>query len=251
MDWTETEVQRLTELKTANNTWKQIGAELKRTEESVRRKWKNIKGSPDLPKPKEAITPCNYPHMTMRGAVIDIETTSFKAGGVQDHLVCICVLPLDGDNVTTLRMRFDDNRDDRRLLGEVKALLESVDFWIGHSITHFDIPWINSRLVYHGMQPITKKFLVYDTYEAARRCCIKADRKSLAFLIDFFRFPQKKTSVYPVSWSMVDSPNREEFAVAMEDITSHCESDVKMNRDIFWALWHVDRSMMNLSVYRK
>ena len=252
MEWTAPEVAKLRELKAEGKTVKQIAETINRSANSVEKKWKSLQKNGSFEAEQTPITPCNqYPHMTMRGAVIDIETTSFKAGGVQDHLVCICVFPLDNENIITLRMRFDDSRDDRRLLGEAKALLESVDLWIGHSITHFDIPWINSRLVYHGIQPITNKFLTYDTYEAARRCCIKAERKSLAFLIDFFRFKQQKTSVYPVSWSQVDSPNRDEFAIAMEDIVSHCEADVRMNRELFWALWRVDRSMTNLPIYRK
>lgn len=187
----------------------------------------------------------------LQAAVFDIETTDFHAGGVSEHMVCMSVLPLGADEPDTLAMEFGDQRDDQRLLKEAIKWLSDYDILIGHNIAAFDLPWLNSRLDYHGMPRLGKRFLYYDTYQASRRMTIKADRKSLAFLADFFRLKNTKTSVYPVAWHMIDSPNKSEFEDARDEIVSHCAADVKLNREIFYALYNRDRSMQNLPVYKK
>lgn len=191
------------------------------------------------------------PRVTLRAAVYDIETMDFKAGGICDHMICGCILPLDSDEIITSSLLWGDQRDDRRLLNEFVGLLSEFDILIGHNITAFDGGWLRSRLAYHGMPYPEKRWLHYDTYQAARRMAIKANRKSLAFLCDFFRVPFVKTAVLPVAWSMIDSPNQDEFRKALQDITYHCEEDVKSNRNLFDVLWPLDRSMQNLPVVKK
>ncbi|HMN11168.1 MAG TPA: ribonuclease H-like domain-containing protein [Bellilinea sp.] len=192
-----------------------------------------------------------YPKVELRSAVFDIECMSLTAGGMRDHLVCVSILPLDSDQVQTLKLEFSDHRDDRRLLKEVREALEEYDILIGHNIIAFDFNWLNTRLTYHNMEPFEKRFLYYDTYQAARRMALKADRKSLGFLTDFFRIDGTKTSVLPVSWSMIDSPNETEFQEALGDIVYHCEMDVRANRSLFDALWPRDKSLANLPITKK
>lgn len=187
----------------------------------------------------------------LRSAVYDIETMDFKAGGITDHMICGAILPLDSDEVDTTVISWDDSRDDRRILADFIEKLSEFDILIGHNITAFDAGWLRSRLAYHGFPYPSKRWMHYDTYQAARRMAIKADRKSLAFLCDFFRVPFVKTAVYPVAWSMVDSPNKAEFDQAIEHIVYHCKEDVKANRTLFDAIWPLDRSMQNLPVVKK
>ena len=195
---------------------------------------------------RESLSP-----VLLKAAVFDIETTDFAAGGVQDHMVCMSVLPLDADKPVTYSMRFDDLRDDRRLLTEAREALEQFDILIGHNIAAYDFNWLHSRFMYHDLQTFGKRFFYYDTYQASRRMAIRAERKSLGFLIDFYRVPGVKTSVLPVAWSMVDSPNEEEFDAAMSEIVYHCEQDVIANRNIFDVMFPLDRGMLNLPLTKK
>ena len=187
----------------------------------------------------------------LKAAIFDIETTALKAGGVNDHMVGMCILPLDSDEISTFKIEFSDHRDDRRVLQEAAEALSEYSFLVGHNITAFDLPWMNSRLVYHNLPALKGKFMIYDTYQASRRCTVKAERKSMAFLCDFFRVEYIKTAILPVSWSMIDSPNRDEFDKAQLDILYHCSEDVKANRNLFDVLWPYDRSEMNVPIYRK
>lgn len=193
----------------------------------------------------------SYNPVAMRSAVFDIETMDFATGGVRQHMVAACVLPLDDDNAEIIRLEFSDAGNDKRIIKELLDELYKYDILIGHNIASFDFNWINSRMMYHRMPPMEKRWAYYDTYQASKRMAIKADRKSLGFLGDFFRLPGEKTAVLPVSWGMVDSREKEEFEEAMDDILYHCVQDVKLNRELFYALWPRDRSMTSLPMTKK
>jgi len=150
----------------------------------------------------------SYPPVLMKAAVFDIETSDLTSAGIPDHMICASVLPLDSDKITTLNIEFTDRRNDKRLVKGVVDELNKYDFLIGHNIAAFDFNWLYSRVMYHNLPNFDKRWLYYDTYQAAKRLAIKSKRKSLVFLCDYFRIPSIKTSVYPVSWGMIDSPDK-------------------------------------------
>lgn len=192
-----------------------------------------------------------YDPMQFNSAVFDIETTDFSAGGIDAHLVCCVILPLNSDEPEVLQIEYKDKRSDTRLLKEVSRALSKYQILIGHYITGFDLPWLNTRLAYHQAPQLSGKFFTYDTYFAAKRMGLRPHRKSLAFLADFFHLKQKKTSIYPVSWSHIDSPNESMFYKTRTEIVDHCISDVGMNREVFYAEWPIDRSLKSLPVWHR
>lgn len=196
------------------------------------------------------IAPMVYPDVNFRSAVFDIETTNFNTGGIQNYLLCTSILPLATNEVETLRIRFSDKGDDRRLLRKVVEALEEFDILIGHNIIGFDFNWLLSRLMYHNLPSFDKQFWYYDTYYAAKRIALRT-RKSLEFLIDFFRVEGEKTRVLPVRWQMCTSRKKNEFYTGMREVVYHCEKDVLANRQIFNALYPRDRKLANLPRTKK
>lgn len=192
-----------------------------------------------------------YDPITMRAAVFDIEVMDFHSGGLLNHMICTSILPLDSDEVITLTLDYEDQGDDRRLLDEVVDELCMYDILIGHNIIAFDFNWINSRLMYHNMPPMPKRWLYYDTYQAAKRMAIKSQRKSLGFLGDYFCLEGDKTSVMPVAWQRVASRDKAEFNLGMNSIVYHCEQDVVLNRNLFYAIYPRDRSSTNMPFTKK
>lgn len=247
--WTEEEHNRMMNMKNQGMSYQEIGKELGRSAGSVRSRSRRLHSVDDGG--GKPMKPRVYPRTQLKAAVFDIETTSFKAGGVDDHLICMCILPLDRDEAHTFKIKFEDRRDDRRLLNEAISALEGYDILIGHYISGFDLPWLLSRLAYHH-QPLPKKrWLYFDTYYSARRMSIRADRKSMAFLCDFFRVEYTKTAILPVAWQNIDSPRKNEFDFALKEIVYHCETDVRSNRNLFDALYPLDRSMTSLPIMKK
>ena len=171
----------------------------------------------------------------MRGAVFDIECTDFGTEGYAGFLICCCILPLDGDDVQTLQIRYDERGDDRRLVSEIRDALNGYDILIGHNVQSFDLNWLNSRLMFHGMG-VLNTALVFDTYQVAKSLAIKT-RKGLGNLLDYFGLEGEKTAIYRTSWNDVRSPYLGEFNAAMQDIVYHCEQDVMGNRNLFDVLY--------------
>jgi len=183
----------------------------------------------DLPKRKKAS------RVLLRAAVYDIEVTDFKTEGYGGIMIMCCVLPLDSERVKTFGLRFDDQRDDRRVMDEIRAELAQYDILIGHNIASFDANWLNSRLMYHGMSPM-RTHLYFDTYQVAKGLGIKT-WKNLGNLLDYFGLEGEKTSIYRTSWMNITSPHKSEFDRAYQDIQYHCEQDVIGNRNLFDVMY--------------
>lgn len=212
-----------------------------RTRHSVRHRWNRIRHMLDSSGEyaKRSIPIEAIPETTFRACVFDIECMDFKSDGYQDHLACVSFLPLDGGDVYTLKLEYNDRRNDKELLVLVLEELNKYDIVIGHNVAGFDLNWLNSRAMYYGMV-MPKSWLYYDTYQVAKTMAIKSATKSLAGLCAYFGIDSHKTSVQKGEWTMVDSPIRAEYEHSMGEIVKHCEWDVIDNRELFDILWKYD-----------
>lgn len=186
---------------------------------------------PDRPARRRALAR----RVLMRGAVFDLETTDFGSEGYSGYLICCCVLPLDSDDVQTYSIRYDEHGDDRRLVREVAGVLNGYEILIGHNIQAFDLNFLASRCIFHGL-PLVNTALIFDTYQVSKTLALKT-RKSLGNLLDYFGLVGEKTSIYPTSWNNIRSPYLGEFNEALKDIAYHCEQDVIGTRNLFDTLY--------------
>lgn len=176
----------------------------------------------------------NIPVERNAAVVFDIEVTDFKTEGYVGHFLCCSFLPLDTDKVKTIQIKFDDHGDDREALKLVAKELAKYSYHIGHNIATFDYNWLNSRMMFHGMDTLNTA-LYFDTYQVARSLGI-ATRKGLGNLLDYFGLEGEKTAIYRTSWSGTFSPHKEEFKRTMDNIVYHCEQDVIGNRNLYNVL---------------
>lgn len=61
-----------------------------------------------------------------------------------------------------------DKRDDRKLLEGLWELLDEADIVVAHNAKGFDVPMVNGRFLFHGMQP-PSPYKVIDTLQVVRR----------------------------------------------------------------------------------
>jgi hypothetical protein len=186
--------------------------------------------------------PILVPPVNNRTAVVDIEvlSPSFNRMGRYSHfLLCASFLPLDTAEVYTLNLRWEDQRDDRRLLHEALNELAKFEFIIGHNVKGYDINWLMTRCMFYGWY-VPKRIFYYDTFSASKRIPI-ATRKSLGHLMDFFRITEaEKTQIMPVEWDRVRSPHQKDFEEAMSKIVYHCENDVVGNKRLYDIIYRYD-----------
>lgn len=193
----------------------------------------------------------------MKAAIIDIESTSFDAGG-SGILLCACVRPLETRRTRTYRLKYKGEQqsqngkgfleeEETELLAELLGELEKYDLLIGQNIANFDLPMLRSRAYRRNLDFRLMPF-VYDTLAAFRRINFKTapgyngrPRGGLDFIADFLGIEQEKTKIYPVEhWQSIWG-NEKKREASMREIVAHCEADVRMTAKIYEIFLPLDK----------
>jgi len=90
-----------------------------------------------------------------------------------------------------------DHRNDRDLVQELRGVLSSADVIVAHNGDRHDLPKLNTRLIFHGMDPLESKRSI-DTYKAAKKY-FKFSANSLNHLGTYLGFGGKKVTT---GWEM-------------------------------------------------
>jgi len=192
----------------------------------------------------------------MQSAVFDIETTSLGAVGA-GIILCVCIRPMQTKRTRTYHIgmyEFEPDeehygfleREETALLEAVKKEFEQYKILIGHNIEKFDWPYLRSRAFRRGLEWNIFPGL-YDTLKAFRRSKYLTVQNGfgkpsggLAMVADFGGVKQEKTAIYPVEhWENVWG-NKPERLAAIQNLTAHCQADVRMNANVFEFLWAAD-----------
>ena len=65
-------------------------------------------------------------------------------------------------------LQWDENQCDKALLAEFSEILGQADEIVGHNIDRFDLPWVKTRCIIHGLDPLPE-VKTADTLQWARR----------------------------------------------------------------------------------
>jgi DNA polymerase III epsilon subunit-like protein len=123
----------------------------------------------------------------------DIETSGLGAD-YQDILLCT-IKPYNGKCITLIADRFNK---DKKLVREAKEALEKYTVLVAHNGKRFDLPFLNTRLLYWGHPPLEKRHHV-DTY-LQLKYKLRIGSKSQASLISFLELPEQKLHLSPSTW---------------------------------------------------
>ena len=131
-------------------------------------------------------------------------------------------------------------RTDKELVEAVRDTLERYDYIITYYGTRFDIPFLQTRLLAHGMRPLTD-YRHWDLYYVPKfRLALHSNR--LAVVGEFLYGKTEKTRVIGEVWTRAMMGDQE----AMDYIVEHCEKDVTELENIATDL----RGFSNLSAIR-
>ena len=169
-------------------------------------------------------------------AVLDIETSSLKSDfGI---IICAVIHTLGTDEKYKVCAIDLSNKD---LLSEEKALLEvlnteleSYDGIVTYFGSRFDVPFIRTRSLYHGLQPLSKKRSL-DLYFTVKRTTNPTSRR-LERINDILRISEPdaspdKTRLGMSEWNGVVF-NRD--SKMLDYIIEHCIADVKILENAVW-----------------
>lgn len=147
-------------------------------------------------------------------AFVDIEAANLNAD--YGTVVVVSIKPYKSKSVTFTAV---PGRD-KQLLRDVSTELIKYPVWITFFGKRYDIPFLNSRLIYHGL-PLLPKHHHIDMW-MVMKMRTHLSRRNQAHLLSWLGTPEEKMSVSPTVWSEMSVKPKEK----LEILRKRCESDV-------------------------
>lgn len=120
--------------------------------------------------------------------------------------------------------------DDSWLCAKLRELLLEFDLIVTWNGARFDIPFLNSRLVKHGLAPLPRRLhkdLLYTS-----RYSLKLHSNRLEAVQEFLGLKVRKTSISGEFWNRAVTGDTE----ALKYIVNHCVLDVIVLEEVFSRL---------------
>lgn len=161
----------------------------------------------------------------MRITAWDIEASNLSA----DFGICLCVGFKDVEKGSTKVLNVLDYVDDsgdlikaeKRLLRDVSIRLLEADVWLTHFGTWYDIPFVNSRLIYHQLPILPTNFAHVDTWKISKNH-LKLRNNRLITISEHLGTKDEKNAIKPEQWIRALGGHRP----SMNYIVNHCKRDV-------------------------
>lgn len=120
---------------------------------------------------------------------------------------------------------------ERRLLVDVSKRLLDSDVWLTHYGSWYDIPFINSRLLYHRLPVLPPNYSHIDTWKIARNR-LKLRNNRLITISEFLGTEDEKNAIKPEQWLRALGGH----APSMAYIVEHCRRDVLVLEEAYSRL---------------
>jgi uncharacterized protein YprB with RNaseH-like and TPR domain len=111
-------------------------------------------------------------------------------------------------------------QDDKPLLKHVSKILNDADAWVVHYGQRFDVPFVNSRLLFHGLPPLRPVPLI-DTWRIARNH-LKLHNNRLATIQEFLGTQDEKNAIKGPQWQAAAGGD----VKGIKYIIEHCRLDI-------------------------
>lgn len=162
----------------------------------------------------------------------DIESTGFNA-----DYNSVIVFSWKPYNRKANTIKIVQLGNDKKVVREAKQILESFHCWVSFFGKGFDIPFLNSRLIKWGYDPVQPKHHLdlFFTLKAH----MKLSSNSLAQYAGFLRLENQKMGIGPNVWSEVGFKGNENLKL----LTERCESDCTVLHDLYERTKHIVREI--------
>lgn len=141
-----------------------------------------------------------------------------------------------GSDVTMSRKLTDypswanSTRDDKDLVTDLWALMDEADYIVAHNGDKFDIPWITSRAIFHGLPPISPTKYI-DTLKAAKKL-IRVPSYSLEALCVYYGLTPKQDNEGFSLWRRCIEGDADAFV----DMETYNVGDIDSLQDLYLRL---------------
>lgn len=143
-------------------------------------------------------------------------------------IICICYKWEDEKEVH--EVHWDSKQNDKALLTKFIKVANEADEMVGHNGDRFDLAWIRTRCLFHGIE-MFPKYTTIDTLKIARST-FKFNSNKLNYIADFLGLGQKIKTEFGLWKAIVLNKD----AKAMAEMIKYCKKDVILLENVFKAL---------------
>lgn len=127
-------------------------------------------------------------------------------------------------------LHWDKDQNDKEMLNEFVKVLEEADEIVAHNGDNFDIKWMRTRCLIHGI-PVSPNFVTQDTLKLARGK-FRFNSNRLDYIADFLGFGNKK----PTGFDLWKAVLLDKDPKAMKKMLDYCKHDVVLLEKVWEKL---------------
>lgn len=142
-------------------------------------------------------------------------------------IICACYKWEGEDKVYSLKW---NRGDDKELLEKFSKVIDSADEVITQNGDAFDIKWLRTRCIYHGI-PVSPKFNSIDTLKMARSG-FKFNSNKLDYMGQYLSLGKKIKTEYNL-WKEIMLNNNND---SMRKMVDYCKQDVNLLESVYQKL---------------
>lgn len=143
-------------------------------------------------------------------------------------IICICY---KWEHEATVKSLQWNNGDDSKLVKEFATLLDSADEVVGHNSDKFDIKWLRTRCLFHGV-PVQHKIQSIDTLKLSRKG-FRFNSNRLDYISKFLGIGKKLDTGGFDLWKRIVLDNDK---VSMVKMIEYCKKDVILLEKVYKKL---------------
>jgi uncharacterized protein YprB with RNaseH-like and TPR domain len=140
-------------------------------------------------------------------------------------IICICYKWEDDKDVYSLQ--WDSKQNDKAMLLKFVEVANTASELVGHNGDKFDLAWIRTRCLFHGIQ-MFPTYTTIDTLKIARSK-FKFNSNRLNYIADFLGLGQKIKTEFNLWKDILLHKDK----VAMEAMIKYCKKDVVLLEKVF------------------
>lgn len=143
-------------------------------------------------------------------------------------IICICYKWEEAKEV--FEVHWDSKQCDKALLQKFIKISNEADELVGHNGDRFDLAWIRTRCLFHGIE-MFPNYITIDTLKIARSK-FKFNSNKLNYIADFLGIGQKIKTEFGLWKDIVLHKDKK----AMDAMIKYCKKDVILLEKVYKAL---------------
>ena len=155
-------------------------------------------------------------------------------------IICISYKWLGEEQIYNLS--WDKNQCDKFMIEQFIEVLNEADLIVSHNGDNFDLPWIKTRALYHGLSMLVN-YKQFDTLKVAKRK-FNFNSNKLDYISEFLGFGNKiKTEM-----KLWDDIILKKCPIAMDKMLVYCDMDVELLEKVYNKLIYWENPMFHTGV---